>query len=93
MRLGGLRNVPFLPRHSPSWRCQTQATAEAGRIPQRVDVSGRATPEVTKPSSHFCLKHDKPASDSPILLLQPFSHSMLVDPPASVSVQPHKSLL
>lgn len=93
VRLGGLRNVPFLPRHSPTWRCRTQATAEGGRIPQRVDASGRATLEVTKPPSHSCLKHDKPASDSPILLLQPFSHSMPVDPPASLNVPSHKSLL
>lgn len=46
-------------------------TAEGGRVPRRVDVSDPATLEVTKPSSHSCLKHDKPASASPFSFSSP----------------------
>ena len=48
-----------------------QATAEGGRIPQRMDVSNRAAPEVTEPSRHPCLTHGKPAADAPFSFSSP----------------------
>lgn len=47
------------------------ATAEGGRIPQRVDVRNRAAPEVTEPSSRSCLTQGKPTTDAPFSFSSP----------------------